>query len=165
MPVLIELLVAVIASTLGAGFFSGINKLLEKPPTTAFGKAFREFALKHGLISENTGPTTQAVLFEQLTEATKNMDAVISRVQEYTGQRQTEVAKLEVQLTQLTKQEGELRETIKNLQGVPLPAAEYFATLVNKGEKSGARRDYTLFTAGAVVSVIVAIILKHFGFA
>ncbi len=43
--------------------------------------------------------------------------------------------------------------------------AEYFATLVNKGEKSSALRDYILFTAGVVVSAIVAVVLKHFGLA
>jgi len=75
------------------------------------------------------------------------------------------VTKLEAQLSQLTQEEGELRKRIEGLQQVPLPAAEYFATLVNKGEKSSALRDYILFTAGVVVSAIVAVVLKHFGLA
>lgn len=48
---------------------------------------------------------------------------------------------------------------------VPLPVADYFASMVSKGEKSSAIRDYGLFTAGVVVSEIVGIVLKHFGWA
>ena len=70
-----------------------------------------------------------------------------------------------MQLGDLTQQEGQLRKTIQELQQVPLPAAEYFASLVNKGEKSSALRDYVLFTAGVVVSAVVTVVLKHFGLA
>jgi len=162
---LIEILSGIIASALGAGFFSGIDRLIQRPAKTALGKAFFQFAVKHGLVREAEEPVTRAALFQQLNDAAKNMDAVISQIQEYTTQRQSEVSRLEAQLSTLAREEGQLRETIKNLQGVPLPAAEYFATLVNKGEKSSAKRDYLLFTAGVVVSVIVAIVLKHFGLA
>jgi hypothetical protein len=105
------------------------------------------------------------LLFAELSEASKKMDGVVSRIQEFTKMRESAVLKLETQLSTLSAQEGELRKTIQQLQQVPLPAAEYFARLVNKGEKSSALRDYVLFFAGVVVSTIVAIVLKHFGMA
>ena len=58
-----------------------------------------------------------------------------------------------------------LRKNIADLKQVPLPAAEYFALMISKGEKSSAFRDYMLFFAGVVVSVIVAIAPKHFNLA
>ncbi len=79
--------------------------------------------------------------------------------------RESAVAKLETQLGKLSQEEGQLRKTIEELQQVPLPAAEYFASLVNKDNKRGTLRDYVLFVAGVVVSAIVTIALKHFGLA
>jgi len=160
--ILLNLLAGVIAAALGAGGISMVNALVEATPESDFGKRIREFALSHKLIEETPEP---AALFKELAEASQTMDAVVSRIQKYTAQRELAVQNLESQLSQLTAQEGELREKVRNLQSVPLPAAEYFATLVDKRERSSAKRDYALFTAGVVVSVIVAIILKRFGIA
>jgi NTP pyrophosphatase (non-canonical NTP hydrolase) len=101
-------------------------------------------------------------LFKELAEASRQMDIVVSKIQRYTAQRESAVQNLESQLSQLTAEEGELREKIRNLQAIPLPAAEYFAKLVDKGERSSAKRDYALFTAGVTVSVIVTIVLRYF---
>lgn len=160
--VLLELLAGIIASALGLGGISIFNALVEATPESEFGKRLRALALKHKLIEETPEP---AALFKELAEASRQMDIVVSRIQRYTAQRESAVQDLESQLSQLTAQEGELREKIRNLQAVPLPAAEYFARLVDKGERRRAKRDYALFTAGVIVSVIVAIILKHFGLA
>jgi hypothetical protein len=108
---------------------------------------------------------TPETLFKDLSEASSKMDGIVARIQEYTKGREQSVTKLESQLGLLTQQEEELRKRIEGLKQVPLPAAEYFATLVNKGEKSSAFRDYILFTAGVVVSAVVAVLLKHFGLA
>ena len=104
-------------------------------------------------------------LFRELAETSSKMDGIVSRIQEYTKDRQEAVLKLEGQLGVLTEQESTLRKNIEDLQQVPLPAAEYFASVISKGEKSSALRDYLLFFAGVVVSVIVAIVLKHFNLA
>jgi hypothetical protein len=157
--IFLEVLAGVIASLLGAGGISIFNAILEETPESEFVKRLREFALGHKLIEEVPEP---AGLFKELTEASRQMDIVVSKIQKYTAQRESAVQSLESQLSQLTAQEGELREKIRNLQAVPLPAAEYFAKLIDKGEQSSAKRDYALFTAGVIVSVIVAIILKHF---
>ena len=106
---------------------------------------------------------TPETLFKDLSETSTKMDGIVARIQEYTRGRELSVAKLESQLGLLTQREEELRDRIKKLKDVPLPAAEYFASLVNRGERSSAFRDYILFTAGVVVSAGVAILLKHFG--
>ena len=159
-PVLIDLLIGAIASAVGAAGISILSALFESESN--LGKLLRAFALRHKLIEETPGP---AALFKELAETSRKMDEVVSTILEYTAQRESAVRSLESQLSQLTSQEGELREKIRNLESVPLPAAEYFATLVDKSERSSAKRDYALFTAGVAVSVIVAIILKHFGLA
>jgi len=110
-------------------------------------------------------PDSPELLFAELSETSQKMDGIVSRIQQYTKMRELAVTKLETQLGQLAQQEHQLRESVEQLQQVPLPAAEYFASLVNEREKSSALRDYVLFTAGVVVSAIVTIILKHFGLA
>jgi len=159
-PYLFEILIAAIASALGAAGISGFNAVFESE--SDLGKLLRAFALRHKLINETPEP---AALFKELAKTSRMMDEVVSKIREYTAQRESAVHSLESQLSQLTSQEGELREKIRNLEAVPLPAAEYFAKLVDKGEGSSAKRDYALFTAGVIVSVIVTIILKHFGLA
>ena len=154
-PLLFELLIGAIAAVLGNTGISLFNTLFES-------KQLRAFALKHKLIKETPEPPA---LFKELAETSRKMDEVVSKIREYTAQRESAVQSLESQLSQLTSQEGELREKIRNLEAVPLPAAEYFAKLMDKGERRSAKRDYMLFTAGVVVSVIVAVILKHFGLA
>jgi hypothetical protein len=91
------------------------------------------------------------------------MDAIVARIQGQTRGREMAVTKLESQLGLHTKQKDELRTRLEGLKQVPLPAAGYSATLVSKGERSSALRDYGLFTAGVVVSAVIAIALKHFG--
>jgi hypothetical protein len=110
-------------------------------------------------------PDSPELLFAELSETSGRMDKIVSRIQAYTKMRESAVAKLETQLGQLSQEEGQVRKTIDELQHVPLPAAEYFASLVNRDSKRGALRDYVLFVAGVVVSGIVTIALKHFGLA
>ncbi len=63
------------------------------------------------------------ILFNELTEASRKMDGIVARIQEYTRGCQVSVTKLEAQLSQLTQEEGELRKRIEGLQQVPLPAS------------------------------------------
>jgi hypothetical protein len=93
------------------------------------------------------------------------MDAIVKQIQEYTKAREQAVAKLELGLGLLTQQEQELKQRIAGLQNVPLPAAEYFAQLVEKREKKSAVRDYVLFLLGVLVSAGVAILLRRLGWA
>jgi len=93
------------------------------------------------------------------------MDAIVTKIQNYTRGRERAVLKLEEDLGILTEQEQDLRKRIEGLKHVPLPAAEYFASLVDRGERRSALRDYALFTFGVLVSAGVTIILKKFGLA
>ncbi len=42
---------------------------------------------------------------------------------------------------------------------------DYFIQGIRKQEKTSSLRDYILFIAGVLVSAIVAVVLKRFGFA
>ena len=102
-------------------------------------------------------------MFIELAETSQKLDRIVTRIQDYTKLRESAVAELETKLENLSAQEGRLRQTIKQLQKVPLPAAEHFAELIRKEEKGSAIRDYALFVAGVAVSAIVSIVLKHYG--
>ena len=58
----------------------------------------------------------------------------------------------------------ELKKKVEALQNVPLPAVSEFEKLMSKGDKRSAFRDYTLFISGVIVSIIVTIFLKKFGY-
>ena len=53
------------------------------------------------------------ILFNELTEASRKMDGIVARIQEYTRGRQVSVTKLEAQLSQLTQEEGECVNGLK----------------------------------------------------
>lgn len=163
----LQLLVSVLAGAIGAlvPLLKELVKELRRK-----GKGDRFFQSSFGravldMLGLNKAPDGPEMLFGELSEASKKMDAAVSRIQEYTKARESAVLNLETQLSQLMQQEGELRKKIEALQSVPLPVADYFASMVSKGEKSSAIRDYMLFAAGVVVSSIVGIVLKHFGLA
>jgi hypothetical protein len=73
--------------------------------------------------------------------------------------------KLEGDLGVLSQQEQALQQRIEGLKNVPLPAAEYFASLVHRGEQRSALRDYALFTLGVLVSAGVTVVLRRLGLA
>ena len=104
-------------------------------------------------------------LFAQLSKASGEIDAVMGQIEDLAAVRRSAVTKIEADLDLLARQERELKEKVEGLKNVPLPAAEYFATLVGKNEKRGALRDYILFLLGVIVSAAVAVVLKHFGLA
>ncbi len=163
----LELLVSVLAGAVG--FLVPLLKELVKELRKK-GKGENFFRSPSGravldVLGLNKATDSPEALFVELSEASKRMDAAVSRIREYTKARESAVLKLETELTQLTQQEGELRKKIAALQSVPLPVADYFASMVNEGERSSAIRDYLLFIAGVLVSAIVGLLLKHFGLA
>jgi len=149
MPVAKELIRRLIKSGVGRNFFR------ETP-------AGRQIVRALGLEPSLTGPEA---LFKELSSASQKMDAIVRQIQEYTQGREQAVAKLESQLGVLSQQEQEMKQRIQGLQNVPLAAAEYFAQLVNKGEKRSALRDYVLFLLGVVVSGGVGVLLRKMGWA
>lgn len=113
---------------------------------------------------------TAATYGEQLNELTSNLikaskevDRVLNELTEVASGRENAVRTLESQLSSLEEKEKDLKNRIDTLEKLRIPVAEYFAKLVESGEKRSAQRDYLLFGAGVVVSTIIAIILKLVG--
>jgi hypothetical protein len=69
----------------------------------------------------------------------------------------------ESRVAHLSEKEKELREQVDSLGQIPLPAMEYFEGLLNKGERSAARRDYLLFGAGILATVALSLVLNLLG--
>jgi len=69
----------------------------------------------------------------------------------------------ESRVAHLSEKEKELRKQVDSLGQIPLPAMEYFRDLLDRGERSAARRDYLLFGAGILATVALSLVLKLLG--
>ena len=103
-------------------------------------------------------------LTKQLNKAADEMDRVLEEMHKVSNQRESTIKELENQLTILTGREKHLKEKIQTLKQVPIPAIEHFTRIIEKGEKRKAYRDYVLFGLGALLSTVITIALKAFGF-
>lgn len=115
-------------------------------------------------ISENNPARKHQKLFSDLARASTEMDRIVREIEAFTKGRQLAVSKIERDLQMLSEQESELKKRVEGLQNVPLPAAEFFANIIEEREKRSAVRDYLLFLAGVVVSAVVAVVLKKLGY-
>lgn len=100
-----------------------------------------------------------ANLTKSLIDAAAEVDRVLNEMSEVSRQKETSIANLETRLVGLAERERLQQENIQALKGVPLPAAQYFAQVIQRGEKRSAWRDYILFGSGVVVSTVIAIVL------
>lgn len=164
-----ETLLVVVAAGISAaagGLLPAIKALLGEFAKSESGRAFfvtsqgKTIAKFFGLSNEVQSPEG---LFVELREASLKMDNLVQKIQVFSIEREKAIVKLESQLGIMSQQEQELSKRISSLKDVPLPAAEYFATLVSKGEGKSAKRDYVLFLLGVLVSSVIAILLKKFG--
>lgn len=73
------------------------------------------------------------------------------------------VEKLESEIASKAQQRQELEESLRDLNGLTLPAVKQLERILRKEGRSSAIRDYALFAAGVVCSIIIAIILKAMG--
>jgi hypothetical protein len=161
----IELISAVLAGILG-----GVQPLLKLIIEARFKRnpearkhydtPFGRFMLKVIGVEPPTQPLGVKTLFAELTKTSAAMDRIIADIGNFTREREAAVTRLEGDLETLSRRELELKQRIEGLEKVPLPAAEYFAKLVEKTERKSAFRDYMLFLFGVIVSAIVAVLLK-----
>lgn len=112
--------------------------------------------------SKKTYSERLAELTENLSKASREVDAVLVELARVAKDRAQAVQQLESDLAKMEGREKELKETIDALEKTPLPVAEHFAKLVAPGEKRSAVRDYLLFGAGVVVSTAIGIAIQVF---
>jgi serine/threonine protein phosphatase PrpC len=101
-----------------------------------------------------------AELTDNLTKASREVDAVLAELAQVALRRQTAVEGLEANLTLLESREKKLKEKIESLEKTPLPVAEHFAQLLEAGDKRIAMRDYALFGAGVGVTTVISILIQ-----
>ena len=111
---------------------------------------------------EKTYSQRLSKLTHSLTNASGEVDSLLTELGQVAKEKDTSVCKLEQGLTALEQKEQELKDRIKTLEGVPIPAAEHFARLMETGEKRSAMRDYVLFGAGVVVTTVITIVIQVF---
>lgn len=103
-----------------------------------------------------------AELTENLSKASREVDAVLVELARVAKDRAQAVQQLETDLAMMEGREKELKERIDALEKTPLAVAEHFAKLVAPGEARSAMRDYLLFGAGVLVSTAIGIAIQVF---
>ncbi|MCL4273720.1 MAG: aminoacyltransferase [Anaerolineales bacterium] len=103
-------------------------------------------------------------LLENLSKASKEVDSVLDELSTIAKEREASIAKLESGLASLEEQEKTLKKRVDELKDIPIPVAEHFASILEKGEKRSAYRDYLLFGLGVLLSTIISIVLRLIGF-
>lgn len=97
-----------------------------------------------------------------LKNAFSEVDKATVEFTELMKEKEKNIAIIEDRLAQLSTEEADLKSRVETLQKVPIEAVTYFESMLNKGDKRSAYRDYTLFISGIVVSVCVTLILKFY---
>jgi cell division protein FtsB len=106
-----------------------------------------------------------AKLAENLKRSSEEVDSILEEIAVVMTDRQAAAAKLDKELERLSRHESQLKEQIDVLKDVPIPVAEHFAKLTERGERRSAKRDYLLFGAGVLTSIVSAVVLKWLGLA
>jgi vacuolar-type H+-ATPase subunit D/Vma8 len=161
---MIEIVVPLIAAALGAlgSVVKDILKQWANHSPSTFASETGQVVLKvFGVKPKQVNET--ANLLSELSKTSAQMDTIIAEIGKLTEERQSKMLKLENDVTLLSQREQEIKARIEGLEKVPLPAAEYFAKLVEKTEKKSQIRDYVLFLSGVIVTAVVAVVLKKLG--
>ncbi|HWY07112.1 MAG TPA: hypothetical protein VNY24_09630 [Candidatus Acidoferrales bacterium] len=146
---ILEILLAAGASMAAGGVLSSeiiqraVRKLLgiKEPPDKTYGERLSE-------------------LTASLTKASGEADTVLQELARVARDREASVHQLETELGTLESREKEMQAKIAALEKTPLPVAEHFAQLLEKRDRTSARRDYALFGAGVFVTTIIGIVLQ-----
>lgn len=93
-----------------------------------------------------------------LRQSSAEVDSLLRELSAVAEKRQSAVDQLESQLTELQTRERTLQQNIEHLQRIPLPVAEYLASLSADAEKRSAKRDYLLFGLGVLVTTLLSVL-------
>lgn len=100
---------------------------------------------------------------EHLKDVLNNVQSISDNLINATDDWMERYRVFEEDVSRLHNQKQELEEKVDSLENVPLPALDQFVRIMDKEGKKGAVRDYALFFAGVVASILVTIVLRHFG--
>jgi len=101
---------------------------------------------------------------KSLRKASDEMALATNEFNDIMNEKQDTIAVLERKLSELADKELEMKTKIETLQKVPIEALTYFESILIKGDKRSAYRDYILFGVGVIVSMIITIVLKKMGY-
>lgn len=168
----LEILAALTSLALGA-FRPLISKVIEpylrkkyeeKPDSLSARNLAKIFSIELG--PSTAIPYAERInrTLESLKKASDEMTSATHEFNDIMNEKQATISLLENKLTELSGKENELKTKIETLQQVPIEALSYFEGVLNRDGKRSAYRDYILFGAGVIVSIIVTIVLKKLGY-
>ena len=101
-------------------------------------------------------------LTENLNKSSREIDKVLKEIEIVALDHSKSVESLERQLSDLSQREKQVKDRIELLEKVPIEVVQQFESILQKGEKRSAWRDYVLFGLGVLVSTGIAIVLNIF---
>ena len=104
-----------------------------------------------------------ASLVGGLEKTSAELDSIYREIAEVLGQREVAITSLQERIEALAEQEAQLQTKVETLERVPLPAADYFADIVQRGEKRSAWRDYWIFVLGVGITAVVSFVSGALG--
>ncbi|NHM04319.1 hypothetical protein [Flavobacterium celericrescens] len=164
----IEIIATLISALLGG--LLPLTKTIAKKFITNSVKAGKvgkteEFIAKVFDLEINETKTYKQRLEDTLTilkSAFAEVDKATIEFTDLMKEKEKNIDELEQRLSKLSTEESSLKNKVETLQKVPLEALDHFETILNKGDKRSALRDYLLFISGIIASVIVTLILKFY---
>lgn len=116
--------------------------------------------VRKGTPSEETYSQKLNRLMGSLSDASGEVEIILSELELVTRERADRAEKLKTELDKLHIEEQELKQRIDRLQETPIEIAEYFAELSSSKEGQSRKRDYYLFIAGALVGLLSNIVVN-----
>jgi len=95
-----------------------------------------------------------------LIKSASEIDDMLAELTLVARDRNKKIQKLNSEMYELERHKKQLQQRIHELDELPTRVADYFVQLTAKGERRSALREYLLFGADIVVSVLVAIVFK-----
>jgi chromosome segregation ATPase len=167
-------LAAALVSLLTAALVPGFRDLLSKFRWT---RPILTRLEQLGLLTETREPagayeSTYAERMQKLSgklhEASSDFETLLQEMDHVAKQREIAVTELETKLTELSEREQTLESRITTLSQTHPRVAQEFIALLEEGQKEGekrsARRDYMLFAAGVVVTIVLTLVFNALGF-
>lgn len=155
-----NVLASALASITLAGIIYLYSKVLIKYPNLLYSKTRKEHEVNEDVPSyqERIKDATDLLL-----TASGNVDQVLNELTVIAREKEITISQLENQLNKLSNRELALKKRVENLEKIPLPALQYFESLLKKGEKRSASRDYKLFALGVIVTSIIGTVFMIVG--
>ncbi len=155
-----EILITIFSGLIAALGGWGLNRMNGKYQVRKIIRQIADTGIVEPRLSAQSYSGRLTELITHLSDTSKEVDITLREISQIAINRTKSIENVEKDLNELESKEIKLKERIQALEQTPVPVADYFAELMDVGERRSAQRDYMLFGAGVLVSTVIAILLQ-----